>query len=134
MAEKIVYLEGHEDRTLQVFACMVCGHLTNRVQVTPRVNPGTQYVCPSEGQDWHKLLKKKKQMLRDPHPSSYRKEMIKEIEEIVRLHRPGHDVVGNAENNKKGHIGMRGEFVPCTGKGDGFYHHDDLEVEISPFW
>ena len=78
-------------RTLQLFRCEWCGAKTNKAFFNGHVI----VACPYHGECWHHEVEGKKQLLTQPHPASYRKELNQEITSLLGKHRPTDDVTGN---------------------------------------
>jgi hypothetical protein len=72
-----------EFRTLQVFKCHVCGALSNLAWWSSSRWGGARNECPNDEQDWHRELDSKRDLLTEPHPKSYKKELRQEIDDLL---------------------------------------------------
>ena len=63
--------------------------------------------------EWHKTLALKRELLRAPHPASYKSEMEKEIEESLRVHADKiiNDIVGSPDFSQRAKGRLGGPFI-----------------------
>jgi hypothetical protein len=85
-------------RAKQVFRCPACNALTNHMEVRGgfkgwRATPFP--ICPHREESWHKNLRGKIRLAREPHPKTYLEELQQEIAEL-RLNAKD-DVVGDVD-------------------------------------
>lgn len=87
--EKRDYPSNKDDyfRSKQVYECPVCHAKTNLVVMGGYPSFGRRTICPQSGRCWHHELEDKMHWLHKPHTENYKKELKKEIEEILRFHK-----------------------------------------------
>lgn len=90
-------------RTKQVFMCRLCRALTNNVIRINSPGLGVKAICPNQGAIWHVELKEKWEWNSHPHPESYKKEMVDEIENMVARipDKIPEDISGNPDMKKR---------------------------------
>jgi len=90
---------GDSFRSLQVFECWVCGVLTNEVVMGGSHGYGVRVICPQSAECWHHELELKVNLLRQPHPKTYKAELQQEIDEIKKRHKRQikNDIVGSPD-------------------------------------
>ena len=94
---------GDRFRSLQVFECGICGAVTNSMLMGGYPGYGLRYYCPNGQEEWHKNLKEKIKLSRQPHPKFYNHELEKEIQEFRNKHAKDvkNDILGNPDFNLK---------------------------------
>ena len=94
---------GDTFRSLQVFECWVCGALTNLVIMGGSVGYGVRAVCPNSAECWHHVIEDKLRLSDKPHPTSYKRELETEIEQLraARRAKIKNDITGQPDMTLK---------------------------------
>ena len=110
---------GSEFRSFQVFECLICGGLSNKVILGGYPGHGVRVACPNSAECWHHELERMVNWLKHPHPQTYKDELQKEVNEMEasNRHRVEDDIVGSPDMAQKREVTNTFSRIigsPCT--------------------